>query len=147
MRYRITCTTRFDITATGIRHRHNRAAPKLTDSEIADEKTWHKRRNQQSNWETINQILALRTLPESVTDPQRDHELWRFIFEIPDISQTAVDQDPVGLIRRDMAQVPMIINLDETGDITAYLVAEGQDANIWFECEQLNTVHGENHNA
>ena len=75
MTVRIKCTTRFDITETGIRNRTYRANIELKDKTgqtITTHKDWQKSRNQQCNWETVNQVISLRTLPERISTPVYD---------------------------------------------------------------------------
>jgi len=148
MKHRIICSTKFDITATGVRHRHNRSAPTAySESDSGTNRDWYRQRNQQRNWETVNQILSLRTLPEEITEPERQGDQWQFSFVIPDIAQTTLNTDPVGLIRQDIEQVPMITGLEESPGCLPYFRATGEDANIWFRCEQLNTSSEESPDA
>ena len=62
MRYM--CQTLFDITATGVTgHFKTTRVPYVDQAgqEIVDQATWNRSRNQQRNWETLTQILGLRT--------------------------------------------------------------------------------------
>lgn len=148
MKYRITCSTQFDITATGVRHRNNKAAAtRPGESQHSDDRTWYRMRNQQRNWETLNQIISLRTLPEDITEPERQGDLWQFSFVVPDINQTMLNQDPVGLIRQDIEQVPMITGLEESAGCLPYFSALSDSPNIWFQWQQLNIPSEENPDA
>lgn len=116
---KIRCTTLFDITATGVRH-HRRGD---ADSHV-------QARNQQRNWETINQIMGLRTLPENVTSPSCQAARWVFEFDVPDPASLATADDALGLLQQDSLGVPMITGLTETLDPGPCL-QPGQ--NLWFE--------------
>lgn len=86
-------------------------------------------RNQQRNWETVQQIVSLRTQPtiletdnfvEDVADYnfginyQGEHKIWTFKFgvEYPDIYQEGPDK--FGLIKFDFKITPVILRLTET---------------------------------
>ena len=102
--------------------------------EIATPDAWHRSRNQQRNWETINQIIALRTLPESISDPVRvEHDganLWHFKFTIENPTTIEIDGDPVGALLQDCQDVPMLTGLDEDAGVDACLIP---GHNIHFE--------------
>lgn len=124
MNARIQCRTLFDISATGLRGNYTRNRAPFQDDlgqMINNEAAWHRSRNQQRNWETMNQLISLRTLPVDITAPRRETQdgklLWSFEFEIEDASTLARDQDPLGSLTADCEGVPMILNLDETADL------------------------------
>jgi hypothetical protein len=134
----IECQTSFDITPTGVRNHHrSRQVPGEDDfgRRIENQADWIRSRNQQRNWDTVNQIISLRCLPENITPPektlqaQRTH--WLFRFEISDPAAVASQQDPVGLLLADCRDVPMIVGLDEDADIGVVL-DPGPDGNINF---------------
>jgi len=133
---RIRCTTQFDITATGVSGNHSRNRLPFTDATgtmISDIPRWEYSRNQQRNWETLQQILNLRTLLESVTDPQminQERRSWQFEFEIERASSLDINGDPLGALKIDCEGVPMILGLGEDADLENYLV---YDRNIYFE--------------
>ena len=124
----ITCRTRFDITASGVRSNFNK-----NRMAAADEKQWTHDRNQQRNWETINQIISLRTLPVNITLPQRiqvdGKTFWEFVFEVEQPATIEYDGDPVGILKADCRDVPMIVGLDEDSGIQGVLIV---DTNIEF---------------
>ena len=87
------------------------------------------KRNQQRNWETVQQILSLRTQPTILeTDNFIDdlsnynfginytgqHHVWTFKFGVdyPDIYQDGPDK--FGLVKSDFRITPIILGLDET---------------------------------
>jgi hypothetical protein len=138
MSQRIRCQTRFDITETGVKNRSNKANTQFKDVSgrvIGTESEWNRARNQQCNWETVNQIISLRTLPENITRPvhNADTGIWSFEFVVVDPATVACDGNPVGYLQKDCEDVPMIQGLDETGEIAPVLVSLSADANIWFE--------------
>ena len=115
----IRCTTTFDITATGVRSNFNINRIPFTDSVghlIDSESAWIRARNQQRNWETLNQIISLRCLPTNITHPCREvkQQSWWFEFEIDSPSALATDSDVLGELYRDCASVPMLTGLDDS---------------------------------
>ena len=125
---RIICRTRFDITATGVRNSFykNRA-------DAADTVAWTRSRNQQRNWETVNQIISLRTLPTNITPPKRvtqtGENLWIFEFDIEQPATVGTDEDPVGMLKADCRDVPMLTGLDEDPGLDGVLIV---NTNIEF---------------
>lgn len=138
MTKRIRVTTRFDITATGTRNRLGQHQLPFTDAagrKIKNLADWQFSRNQQINWETMNQLISLRTLPENVEIPVYDKQSdsWSFVFTIPDISTVGTDSEPFKYLLRDCEGVPMISNLTESIQ-DFYLKTDSNTANIWFRC-------------
>ena len=127
----VLCWTTFDITATGIKsHYKNRTFPILDDlgNIITDVESWSRARNQQRNWETINQIISLRTLPTEISRPAkmvRDGiNFWTFEFQLNNIEGLGTDSDPLGEILKDARDVPMLTGLDETPNQLDRIVPE-----------------------
>jgi hypothetical protein len=138
MTLRIKCTTRFDITETGIRNRTYRSNIPFTDktgNTITTQAEWQRARNQQSNWETVNQVISLRTLPEKISTPVQDSTAitWSFEFDVVDPGSIFYNYSPVGYLIADCDGVPMITGLSESVDNTPVLISHGNDANIWFD--------------
>ena len=138
MTVRIKCTTRFDITETGIRNRSYRANMSFRDKTgrtITTQAEWQLSRNQQCNWETVNQVISLRTLPERISTPVVDSDAatWSFEFDVVDPGSIAYNNDPVGYLIADCNGVPMITGLEESHDNTDFLSGAKADANIWFD--------------
>ena len=135
----IQCRTLFDITVTGVRNHTNRTHLPFDDQAgqvVADECAWNRSRNQQRNWETINQILSLRTLPENITVPvpqptPRGLE-WQFEFDVPDVTAVSQGDHDLVLLLRDCESVPMITGLTETAELSPELRTQEPAANIWF---------------
>ena len=133
----VVCQTDFDITATGIKSNFHKNRIPFTDDAgqtISDMAAWHRSRNQQRNWETINQIISLRTLPEEITVPERTQNQgrtqWRFSFQIINASDIATDDDAMGLLKQDCRDVPMLVGLGENAQEKPFLIP---DHNIVFQ--------------
>lgn len=115
---RIQCRTLFDITVTGVRNNSHRNRIPFVDAAgqtVDDVATWNRSRNQQRNWETLNQIISLRTLPIDITESRRDGDHWIFDFEIDHPETVQQDGDLVGAIKADCRDVPMLVGLTEKG--------------------------------
>ena len=117
MTIRIKCRTVFDITATGVRSHYKESRIPFHDDAgriIEDRRSWMHSRNQQRNWETLNQLISLRTLPEDISTPihNKHTQTWEFEFDVVNIESVTLNNDPVGAL---------------------ILQTQGSDANIWFE--------------
>ena len=133
---KIRCRCLFDITATGVTGHFKSSRTPFQDragKNIVDEASWNRSRNQQRNWETLTQLISLRTQVTELTDPVRVDHAWEFDFatETADVYGTA--DDPTLVLRNDCAGVPMIVNLEDQKTMVVELVVEGLDQNIWFE--------------
>ena len=87
-------------------------------------------RNKQRNWETVVQILGLRTQIMSInqlktetkdlsqhqfgSDYQDNQRVWIFEFEVEFENLYLQDHDPYGILKKDFAQTPILLGLDET---------------------------------
>ena len=100
---------------------------------IADMVSWNRSRNQQRNWETVNQIISLRCLPENITSPLHDLGSWHFDFEIPALEPIQQDLDPMGWLYHDCRDVPMILGLGEASGLAPVLMPQHI---IWFNLAQ-----------
>ena len=108
-----------------------------------------KERNQQRNWETIQQILSFRAqlmkltyLGSTAADVKDysfganytgEHTIWSFEFAVerPDIY--SLDQDRYGTLKDDLGMIPVILGLDETAKPSKPLFfASGLEKNIYF---------------
>lgn len=135
----ILCRTLFDITVTGVRNHTANARLPFQDQAgqaVTTEQEWARSRNQQRNWDTVNQILALRTLPENATQPSVDGtdlgREWQFEFDIPDIAAVSEGDQALSLLLQDCEAVPMITGLGETATLLPELRTQEPAANIWF---------------
>jgi hypothetical protein len=130
----IKCSTRFDITATGVTgHYKSARQPFLSELE------WNRARNQQRNWETLQQLISLRTQIIGLTAPVQKDSQWHFEFssETPDVFGDA--RDPVAILKHDAQDVPMLLGLDNDPDIEPVLIAQGKNQNIWFSVFAINS--------
>ena len=136
MTCQIKCKTLFDITATGVRSNYNSSRIPFTDETgkiISSLDLWQRSRNQQRNWETVNQIISLRTLPYDITDPVKSSDgCWEFEFTIDSIEAVSTSNNVVGALLQDANGVPMILGLDETLTNRHVLCPFAEDTNIWF---------------
>jgi hypothetical protein len=141
---RFACQTLFDITATGttghcktVRMPYNDAAGQV----IRDQDAWNRSRNQQRNWETLQQILSLRTQIMQITVPVTDQTetRWMFEFETDTAGAFGPDDDATMILRQDAAGVPMLKELNNTPDLDPFLVTTGPRQNIWFAAVPINT--------
>jgi hypothetical protein len=131
---KIECRTLFDITVTGVTGHFKSSRSKFNS---IDE--WNRARNQQRNWETLTQILNLRTQIMSSTDPVNNDDQWQFEFE----SESNVwdnGSDPLAVLKEDCNGVPMLRELDNDPDIDDVLVTAGARQNIWFELVTINNI-------
>ena len=130
---RVSCSTHFDITATGVKSYCNISRMPFRDDAgnmVETATQWHRARNQQRNWETINQVLALRVLPSNITPPRRDNNAWTFEFEVEQPAGLESLNDPLGALKSDCRDVPMITGLDESTH-TGGVLAVG--SNLFFD--------------
>ena len=132
MKYK--CSTRFDITATGVTGHFKQSRVPFTDragNKITNADSWNRSRNQQRNWETLTQLISLRTQILDLTDPENQADLWTFEFATEsDVFHDGID--PVGVLRLDSGGVPMVRDLDNAPDIDSTLVTSGAKQNVWF---------------
>ena len=147
MSQRLSCYVLFDVTHTGVM---NRSRP-----QDADTVNWLHRRNTQCNFDTILQVISLRSQPDVVKLPQKieitDKELdffgfsyfqntdddtrycWKFEFEVQHSSVFADSHDTLGALYKDCDGVPMI-NCDEQHDFSStFLNTTTELKNIHFE--------------
>jgi len=137
------CQTRFDITATGVTGHCKMSRMPFKDragQEIHDEESWNRSRNQQRNWETVTQILSLRTQLFALTDPVLDvtGTRWMFEFETETDGVYGPESDPTQILRKDAQGVPMLCDLGNDSDLESYLVTDGPRQNIWFAPVSIN---------
>ena len=100
---------------------------------------WNFSRNQQRNWETILQVVSLKTQALDITNPvimtREDKKVWQFSFGIEHEDIYNDGTDKLGLLKQEVHGVPMIIGLNETyseGFLMPYLLATGENQNIMF---------------
>lgn len=137
MTFKIKCVCRFDLTPTGIKNNFSKGRIPFLDGAgvlVNSMAVWHRSRNQQRNWETVNQIISLRVLPEEIELPtkvtENDQTWWQFYFTITQPAALELGNDPVGYLYADAKDVPMLTNLDEDAGINSFLSPK---INIIFE--------------
>ena len=137
---KIQCQTLFDITATGVTgHIKPGRMPfyDLAGHHITDTTEWNRSRNQQRNWETVTQLIGLRTQVINLTSPAKIDQRWQFEFEVDNESLFSDDQDPLSVLKTDCAGVPMLTGLTESQSLTPLLDI---DTNIWFTTVPINIL-------
>ena len=138
------CQTLFDITATGVTGHCKTTRMPFQDHAgqvIQDTASWNRSRNQQRNWETLTQILSLRTQLFEITEPIADQTgtRWMFEFETESDGVYGPNDDPVSVLRSDAQGVPMLRELNNNPDIDTVLITEGPRQNIWFAPISINS--------
>lgn len=144
--YRIRCHTLFDITQTGIL---NRSKP--TEDDVQE---WILKRNTQCNFDTILQVISLRSQPDQVSVPNKvemeDSDLnrfgflfiknelfpaycWNFDFEVHHSSVFENGITPYGALYKDCEGVPMINCPTQVNGVTSFLDITSELQNIHFE--------------
>ena len=136
----ITCYTLLDITYTGV-------------VRSSSDKNVRKKRNQQRNYETLLQVIGLRTQPMVFEKPYllRGEDLatykfgdnysgkqsvWVFKFSIEYTDVYKRDNNELALLEEDTNQVPVIIGLDETIDLPVPIFSTAYDyKNTYFTTE------------
>lgn len=122
----------------------------ITKTDITTyDKELEKQRNQQRNWETIEQILSLRSkliefnyrgvnLEELAehhfgVNYTGKHNVWSFDFIVDKESVYADGHDRYGALKEDFKTTPIILGLDETIKPTlALFYPSGIARNIYF---------------
>jgi hypothetical protein len=146
MSYRITCYTLFDITQTGVL---NRARP----GDDVDYDQWLKKRNTQTNFDTVLQVINLRSQPESISIPKKvdirfdefdnfgflfqqiddeTYPCWQFTFDIIHHSVFNDGETELGALYNDCHNVPMILCGTEWNKLPTFLDVSPELKNIYF---------------
>lgn len=137
---RISCYCKFDITKTGVTGYYRPAQIPYDDQaghKIVDQTTWIRSRNQQRNWETITQIISLRTQVFDLLAPVKKNDHWYFEFTVDSIS-VYTNQFEFDILKHDAHNVPMLI-IDDTDEYQAGSInTEGVDANLCFNHLTIN---------
>jgi len=116
---------------------------------------WQRARNQQCNFDTILQLISLRSQPEDITDPKllkiqfKEFDKFGFLFENEtsddtyncwsfdfSISHQSVFDDGIselGCLYVDCDSVPMILIGTEWNKLPAFLDTSIELRNIYFE--------------
>jgi hypothetical protein len=127
---RITVSTYFDITETGINrvYRGQSLPAKIRGRTVKTVEEWNRLRLQQNNFETVMQVLGMRGTPVDVTKPQHKDGVWSFVF---DVDNTLVYGEELELLKQELEGTPMNTGLDEQEDVDQFLTND----NIWFELD------------
>lgn len=135
MYFYVLCTL-FDITATGVLNYK------------ADIDNLYQR-NQQRNWQVIQQLIQLRSQPLLITQSMVDtfdvsnfdfgdffngmHKVWYLIFSVEYDQLYLKNQNSIAGLLDDFSYVPMINELNETADLSPpTLLTNGSKTNICF---------------
>jgi hypothetical protein len=138
---RFSCTTLFDITATGVTGHFKSSRVPFEDrvgNTVNDVADWNRSRNQQRNWETVQQIIGMRTQILQSTVPSRTGSSWHFEFETETPGVYGTDDDPVAVLNSDATGVPMLTDLDNHADLAPFMITSGPEQNIWFGTVAVN---------
>lgn len=133
MRFR--CVTTFDITATGVTGHFKADKVPFRDragQTIQNQISWNMARNQQRNWETLTQVIGLRTQIYRMTPPARIKHEFEFVFETETADSYGPQDNPTQMLLTDAEGVPMIKELWNLQDINSVLTTSGDRQNIWF---------------
>jgi len=145
MSHRIAAHTLFDITQTGVM---NRSRP---DHDGID--NWLHRRNTQCNFDTLLQVISMRSQPEVIKVPVRQDlkedigqfgflyakeedrikHSWRFEFDVQHSSVFENGITELGALYNDCDGVPMILCKDQFEKIPEFLDISDELRNIYFE--------------
>lgn len=130
---KIQVRTLFDCSTTGTTG-HFRAAQlpyrDRANNSIVDYASWTRSRNRQRNWETLLQIIGLRSQLDNIQPSEFRDGAWHFSFEVHNVAVFGGDLD---LLLQDCEGVPMVTNLDQATPTAATLITTGQHQNIWFQ--------------
>lgn len=135
---KIVFRTLFDCSYTGITG-HFRVAQlpfiDKTGHPINTEEAWHRSRNQQRNWETLIQVISLRTQPLDMTKPIKKDNTWEFEFTADNAGVFSIigDLDPVAGLRQDLEGIPVLDNFNKQSDAVMTISTNGPNQNIWLE--------------
>jgi hypothetical protein len=132
---RFSCKTLFDITVTGVTGHYNSSRISFIDlsgKQIENKIAWNRSRNQQRNWETLTQLIGLRTQISKLDLPLRSEMSWIFEFEVENPYVFGTDENPTELLLADCNGVPMLIQLENIKNLDPFIVIEGINQNIWF---------------
>jgi hypothetical protein len=135
---KILCKTLFDCSPTGVTGHYRTSSMPFKDKAgqpVTDQASWNFSRNQQRNWETINQLISLRTQPVDIAPAQCNNGVWHFEFEVdqPLVYSLSGQENDFDSLINECDNVPMITGLKETKTSNTVLITSGPDTNIWFE--------------
>lgn len=134
---KIICRTFFDCSATGVTGHFRSSEIPFVDQagqQIKNQQDWNHSRNQQRNWETLLQLISLRTQPVDITIPVQQNGIWEFEFksESQGVFEVYNNPDLLAGLKTDCEGVPMMLNLKEQPELSPTITTNGDDQNIWF---------------
>ena len=134
---KIVCRTLFDCSYTGVTGHFRVSEIPFVDrvgQKVNNQADWHHSRNQQRNWETLLQIVSLRTQPADLTVPVYKDGAWEFEFrsESEGVFEIHGNPDPLAGLKDDCEGVPMMLNLKEQPSLSPTITTSGSSQNIWF---------------
>jgi len=134
---KIVCRTLFDCSFTGVTGHFRSSEIPFMDragQSVLNQHDWNHSRNQQRNWETLLQIISLRTQPADLTVPVEKDGVWEFEFrsESEGVFEIHGDPDPLAGLALDCEGVPMMLNLKEQPSLAPTITTNGEGQNIWF---------------
>ena len=135
---KIACKTLFDCSVTGITGHFKPSQLPFQDRSgqlVTNQFEWNRSRNQQRNWETLLQIIGLRTQPTVIQAPTLFDGSWCFEFETASdgVYSSSNNVSDLTLLYQDCRDVPMIVNLNNETQLIPMLCVSGANQNIWFE--------------
>lgn len=128
----------FDITNTGVTRNFKPCTfPQVINGvKVSSEQEWGRLRKQQCNWETVVQVVSLRTQPFDIQTTKLS-DTWILEFDIDHTGVYFKDHDPVGLLRDDFRGVAMITGLNESKALEPLVVVDGPDPYIRIESSEV----------
>lgn len=138
---RIICKTLFDITQTNVNTRRTTPTGNINHE---------RQRGQQSNFETLLQIISMRAQPENIQPPEKTMEsldgkwgnkytnetkvpVWTFSFDVVFGGVFDDGVSKLGYLYADCSNVPMIANLEEWAAAGSSLNSSAELRNVYFE--------------
>ena len=127
---KIKVNTYFDITETGINrvYKGQQLPVNVHGNVIDNAEKWNLMRKQQSNLETILQVLQMRSTLSNISKVKLDNNAWTFTF---DVSDPLVYGSDLQLLKQEMFGVPMTVGLTEKEKLDPFL----NNNNIWFDVD------------
>jgi hypothetical protein len=127
---RIRVNTYFDITETGVNraYKGQRLPTKINGNHIQTADQWNLMRKQQTNFETVIQVLSMRGTPVEISVPVLHNGTWSFCFSIDNVAVYGYNMD---LLKQELVGVPMTVGLTEKVELDSYLT----NKNIWVETD------------
>jgi len=130
--------TLFDCSPTGITGNFRTSQIPFEDrvgQTINNIEDWNHSRNQQRNWETLQQMISLRAQPVITQLPTLTKNQWEFEFEVetPGVYSATGDVENLDGLLNECAGIPMVTKLNEKQQLEPCLVVSGPKQNLWFK--------------